>query len=195
MAGLLGSVLLFSQEYTEINISDLPKKVHAYVDEIMPGASISKAAKSLDNQQVIYGTVIRFRDGKYCMLFDKDGNFLRKVENLSAASFTSAVPPATASSATAEPPPPPGTVAMKTIPESSLPEGVRKVIRETYKSYTILEAKEVPIGQAPIYQVILRDSASDHVYLFSRKGEILSRRSYELNNSPFLGQFPKAEAR
>jgi len=187
---LLVPYLVLSQNYSEIRVPELPRGVQDYVTKNMPGGTISRAAKITENGQTVYGAVISYRDGKYSMVFDKDGNFLRKVESLSSSSLSSISKSGAVPSSSASSQPPLGTVAMKTIPESSLPAPVRKVIKETYQIYTILEAKEVPISATPVYQVILRDVKCDYVYLFNAKGDILSRRSYELKNSPFLGQFP-----
>ena len=188
---LLFPLILFSQDYEEIKVSELPKGVRDYVTNNMPGSEISRAVQGIENGQSVYATVIKFRNNKRIMVFDKEGNFLRKAENLASPST---YPPPMSNTANPKSGTAPqsgsGAIAMETIPEKSLPESIRKFLKENHTNYTILEAKHIPIGEAPLFQVILRDSQSDNVYLFNAKGEMMSKRSYELSSSPFTKQFP-----
>jgi hypothetical protein len=151
----------------------------------MPGAEISKAAKGTENGQPAFGAVIEFRGSKRIMIFDKEGNFLRKADNFN--------PP------TAEPPPSTntnthtagsGATPMESVQEKSLPDAIQKFLKENHTTYLILDAKIVPLGESPIFQIILRDATTDNNYLFNAKGDLVKKNSYELSKSPFVNQYP-----
>ena len=183
--------ILFSQDYEEIKASELPKGVKQYLNKYMPGSEISRAAKGIEHGNTIYATVIQDKSNKRILIFDEEGRFLRKAENLSSPSTD---PPPISNTANPKsesaPASKPNAVAMQTIPEKSLPESIRTFLRENHTNYTLLEITYVPFAEAPLFKILLRDAQSDNLYLFNARGEKTSKRSYELVNSPFTKQYP-----
>ncbi|MBE0646230.1 MAG: hypothetical protein IH596_00430 [Bacteroidales bacterium] len=178
-------LIIFSQDYEEIKTSELPKGVRDYVTTNMPGGEISRAVKGTDQGQTVYGTVIDFRGNKRIMIFDNEGNFLRRAENFNAPS-SDPPPPANTNTHSAGS----GAIPMEKVQEKSLPDAIKKFLKENHTTYTILDAKIVPLGEAPMFQVILRDATTDNNYLFNAKGVLMKKKSYELSKSPFVNQYP-----
>lgn len=188
---VLYPLFLFSQDYVEIKTSDLPKGVHEYVTSNMPGGVIARAVSGTEQGQTVYAAVIEFRGNKRVMVFDKEGSFLRKADNLSSSASESPAMSNTANPKSASAPESgSGAMPMQPVEEKSLPEPIRKFLKENHTTYTILEAKIVPLSESPMFQIILRDSKTDNNYLFNARGDLMKKRSYELDKSPFVGQFP-----
>lgn len=78
----LFATAVFAQTRTEIKIEQLPKKVTEYITKNMPGAKTDRAMKE-DNKGVIsYYTLITFAGQHHILVFDKDGNFVKKGDNI-----------------------------------------------------------------------------------------------------------------
>jgi hypothetical protein len=71
----------FSQTKTEIKVSDLPKSVSEYVNKSMSGFTVDKAFKVVDKGVQTYAVLVKAGDKKHALAFDKDGNFLKKIDN------------------------------------------------------------------------------------------------------------------
>lgn|GEM_PF-3325436 len=188
---LIIPLILFSQDYEEIKVSELPKGVESYVKKKMPGTEIIRAARGTESGQTIYATVLLYQGQKRIMIFDKEGNFLRKAENIS--SQTTAPPPVSDSSTPksgSAPSSKPETASQQTIPEKSLPVATQNYLKNHHTNYTLLDIKYVPFAESPIFKVVLRDATSDNVYIFNVSGEMTNKRSYTHASSPFVKQYP-----
>jgi len=82
LVAALCSTLLFSQNYSEIKASQLPKGATTYVTTNFKGMPIKKAVKIDDNGVIKYGAVLEGNGRKYTLVFDKNGKFLDKGESL-----------------------------------------------------------------------------------------------------------------
>lgn len=79
---LLFAAAVFTQTRTEIKIDQLPKKVSEYITKNLPGAKTERAMKE-DNKGVIsYYTLSSLADQHHILVFDKDGNFVKKGDNI-----------------------------------------------------------------------------------------------------------------
>lgn len=188
---ILFPLIGLSQDWTEIKPNELPKGIHDYVTSNMPGADIDRAAKGSEQGQDVYAAVINFRNSKRMMIFDAKGNFLRKADDLSSPANN---PPAMANTANPKsgsvPESTSGALKMESVQEKALPETIKKTLKDNHTTYTVLSAKLVPLGESPLFQLIVRDANTDNSYLFNAKGEQLKRTVYELNKSPFVHEFP-----
>jgi len=186
MLVFLAPFLLVAQDYEEIKPNKLPKGVHSYVDKNMPGGTIIRAAKGKENEQYVYAAIIEIRNNKRIMIFDKDGNFLRRTTSLTG---TPEPPPTKVNNTTKErsnmtiiPP--------KKMEPSELPPNIQKFLKDNHKNGRVLQAKMLTLGETPIFQIIYRDETTDNVYHFDAKGEYMKKRTYILKNSPFKHQYP-----
>lgn len=79
---LLVSTALFAQKSTEIAVSKLPAATTKYINDNLPGAKITKTHKLEENGVVTYGVGIDVKGRTHLLIFDKDGKFLKKGDNL-----------------------------------------------------------------------------------------------------------------
>jgi hypothetical protein len=79
---VLWSAFSFSQKMSEIKTSSLPKSVTEYVQKNLPGSQITKAAKVEDKGVVTYNVAVDVKGKKHILIFDKDGKFLKKGDNV-----------------------------------------------------------------------------------------------------------------
>ena len=79
---ILISTVLFAQKTTEIPVSKLPKATTDYITDNLPGAKIVKAAKVEEKGVITYNVGIDVKGKKHLLIFDKDGKFLRKGDEL-----------------------------------------------------------------------------------------------------------------
>ncbi len=179
---------LVAQDYEEIKISQLPKGVTTYVEKNMPGGTIVRAAKGVENGQDLYAAVIEIRGDKRIMIFDKDGNFVRRAKSLTSP----AEPPQTKTSTTTTTHTQSNLtlIAPKPVEPASLPENIQKFLKNNHKNGKVLESKLLTLGETPIFQIVYRDATTDNVYHFDAKGEYMKKRTYILKNSPFKYQYP-----
>lgn len=77
---VLFSTLLSAQKLTEIQSKDLPKATTDYIATNMPGSTVFKAVKAEDKGVITYNVAIDLKGRKHIMIFDKEGNFLKKGE-------------------------------------------------------------------------------------------------------------------
>jgi hypothetical protein len=178
---LLVPVFIIAQEYEEIKVSELPKTIPAYVSEVMPGGVISRAAKATENGQLYYAAVIDFRGNKRIMIFDKDGNFVKRVEKLNQQAKPvsqpgTGSPSGTPANATAN--------STKIIPAGSLPATVQSYLRQNHPNGNISEAKQLIINRIPFYQVTVSETTRDLVLTFNKDGKYLSKRTYYKQTTP-----------
>ncbi len=82
LASLFAVTFLFAQTKTEIKTTDLPKAAVKYVKDNLPGATITRAFRMEENKVISYGTVLDIQGRKHILIFDKNGNFLKKGDNL-----------------------------------------------------------------------------------------------------------------
>ncbi|MCX6305691.1 MAG: hypothetical protein NT040_12080 [Bacteroidetes bacterium] len=87
MLAAILSVTVFAQEkkMTEIKVSQLPKPVSEYVAKNLGGGAISKAGKIEENGVLSYVAMVDMAGQKRAFLFDKDGKFTGKGDNLKSA--------------------------------------------------------------------------------------------------------------
>jgi hypothetical protein len=83
---LLVALIIFSdilaQKITEFKTKDLPKSIEKYINVNMPGSTIFKAVKLDHNDKVTYSVAIDVRGKKQILVFDKNGKFLKKGDDL-----------------------------------------------------------------------------------------------------------------
>lgn len=79
---LLFTSTLFAQKMTEIKTSDLPKATTDYIATNMPGSTLFKAAKVEENGTFTYNVAVDIKGRKHILVFDKDGKFLKKGDNM-----------------------------------------------------------------------------------------------------------------
>jgi hypothetical protein len=184
---LLIAAVAGAQTITDISMSQLPKATRDYIAENMPNANITRTVKIDDKGITKYGVVFESNGRKRALIFDKDGKFLTKAENLEQATgpVHQANPQGTGTTSTtpSKNPSPPsqspssGTQS-KDIPPERLPSGIIKYINTTFPNGKILLAKQLKIGSVPIYQVKVDDGVKEHIITFNGKGNYLSKRSY-----------------
>lgn len=73
---------VFGQKTTDISPSKLPKATTDYIKENLPGAKIVRAVKADDKGVITYNVGIDVKGHKHLLVFDKDGKFLKKGDNL-----------------------------------------------------------------------------------------------------------------
>jgi hypothetical protein len=95
-AGILFSTVIFAQKSTEIPAAKLPKATTDYLKDNLPGTKIDKAFKVEDKGVVTYNVTVDVKGNKHMFIFDKDGKFLKKGDNLIQSGGTpkTATPPA-----------------------------------------------------------------------------------------------------
>ena len=79
---MMFSTLIFAQKSTEIPASKLPKATTDYIKDNLPGTKIDKAFKVEDKGVVTYNVNVDVKGKKHLFIFDKDGKFLKKGDDL-----------------------------------------------------------------------------------------------------------------
>lgn len=80
----LFSMGIFAQNgnVTEIKTTELPKETAKWVSENIPGGKIVRAGKIDDKGTISYAAVVESSGQKHSYLFDKNGKFTGKGDNL-----------------------------------------------------------------------------------------------------------------
>jgi hypothetical protein len=169
---ILVTVIAAAQSYTDIKYSELPKTTQDYVKVNLAGLDITRTVKIEDNGKTSYGVVFESRGAKHVLIFDKDGNYLQKGDDLFSQQakpkneeVTPAVP-ATASKTTTA------------ISPDQLPASARDYIKTSYASSKIVTAAQFSDKKAVFYQVQITDGSKSYVLTFDSKGNYLSKRYY-----------------
>jgi hypothetical protein len=78
------SVAIFAQDkkMTEIKTSQLPKAVSEWVSQNIAGGSITKAGKIEENGVLSYVAMVDMKGQNRAFVFDKDGKFIGKADNV-----------------------------------------------------------------------------------------------------------------
>ncbi len=84
MIAAMFSVVAFSQDkkLTELKPAQLPKEVTKWISQNLSGGTIVRAGKIEEKGVVTYGAVVEARGQKHAYLFDKDGKFTGKGDQL-----------------------------------------------------------------------------------------------------------------
>ncbi|MEI6898893.1 MAG: hypothetical protein WCL00_03365 [Bacteroidota bacterium] len=82
LIALLFTLTAFSQKTTEIKIKELPKSTTDWVKTNMPKATIDKAVKLDDKGTVTINILVNSAGRNHILVFDKNGNYLQKGDNL-----------------------------------------------------------------------------------------------------------------
>lgn len=188
-------VVMVAQDYQEIKPSDLPKGVSTYVTQHMPEGKIARAAKGLKDGKTVYAVVIEIGGNKRIMVFDENGNFLKRVESMSQINDdqdprTKGPDPNNTTNTTPNPAVAPTTY----LKENQIPPAILSYLKANLTDYSILQAKQIMMGNSPMYQLIVRDKINDYVCTFDGKGDNAKRRTYPHKSSPFKHQFPLPES-
>jgi hypothetical protein len=95
-ATILFSTVIFAQKSTEIPAAKLPKATTDYLKDNLPGTKIDKAFKVEDKGVITYNVNVDVKGKKHLFIFDKDGKFLKKGDDLiqSGGAPKTATPPA-----------------------------------------------------------------------------------------------------
>jgi hypothetical protein len=166
----LSFVVVFAQTYQEIKVSKLPKGVTNYVAANFRGAKIVKAGQGSQNGITYYGAVLEDRGRKFSMIFDKDGNFLQKVENLSKVTL-----PGTTASTTKTPVNTLMPQGVKPLPLTSMPKTVQDYVRTTYPKGTLKSSGTYSKDGSAYLLVVLYDQNRDHYLTFTQKGVYVAK--------------------
>jgi hypothetical protein len=161
-----------AQNYTDIKYSELPKTTQDYVKVNLAGLDITRTVKIEDNGKTNYGVVFESRGAKHVLIFDKDGNYLQKGDDLFSQQakpkneeVTPAVP-ATANKTTTA------------ISPDQLPANAKDYIKTSYPSSKIVTAAQFSDKKAVFYQVQVTDGSKNYMLTFDSKGNFLSKRYY-----------------
>jgi hypothetical protein len=76
------TTVLFAQKTTEVKTKDLPKATTDWVKTNMPPATIQKSIKLEDKGTVTYNVLVLSAGRKHILVFDKDGKYLQKGDDL-----------------------------------------------------------------------------------------------------------------
>ena len=81
---LILSAVIYAQNVktAEIKPSQLPKGATDYIAKNIPGGSITRAGKIEEKGEVIYGAVVEVKGTKHYYLFDKNGAFKGKGDQM-----------------------------------------------------------------------------------------------------------------
>jgi hypothetical protein len=85
LTAVLFSTILFAQKTAEIPVSKLPKAATNYITDNLPGTKIVKAAKIDDKGVITYSATVDVKGKNHVFIFDKDGKFLKKGDDLVGA--------------------------------------------------------------------------------------------------------------
>lgn len=85
LAAIMITTIMFAQKSTDIPVSKLPKAATAYITDNLPGTTITKAAKIEDKGVITYSATVDVKGKKHLFIFDKDGKFLKKGDDLVGA--------------------------------------------------------------------------------------------------------------
>lgn len=184
-------ILAQDYNYSEIKTNQLPEKTKTYISKNMPDGTIERAAKGTDQGKTVYAAIIDVDGNKRIMIFDEQGNFLRRANSLddpgNSENLRGTGPDPNNTSNTRPHP----TLAPTTMLEKDqIPPAILDYLNKQLNNFQVLQAKQVTLGTAPSYQLIIRDATHDYVYFFNSKGEFTNRRSYTHNKSPFKSLFP-----
>lgn len=73
---------VFAQKTTEIKTKDLPKATTDWIKTNMPPAVIEKSVKLDDKGTITYNVLVTSVGRKHILVFDKDGKYLQKGDDL-----------------------------------------------------------------------------------------------------------------
>ena len=78
------STMMYAQDkkMSEIKINQLPKGVADFVKQNLPGATITRAGKIEEKNEISYVAVVEVKGTKHSYVFDKDGKFKGKGDQL-----------------------------------------------------------------------------------------------------------------
>jgi hypothetical protein len=84
LAAIMMTTIMFAQKSTDIPVSKLPKAATEYLTNNLPGTTITKAAKIEDKGEITYSATVDVKGKKHLFIFDKEGKFLKKGDDLVA---------------------------------------------------------------------------------------------------------------
>ena len=84
MMAAMFSCMVFAQDrkVTELKSSQLPKETQTWITKNIPGGTITRAGKIEEKGVLTYAAVVELQGQKHAYLFDKDGKFAGKGDNL-----------------------------------------------------------------------------------------------------------------
>jgi hypothetical protein len=82
VVAIVFATVIYAQKTTDIKTKDLPKATTEWVTTNMPKATIDKAVKLDDKGTITYNILVLSAGRKHILIFDKDGKFLMKGDNL-----------------------------------------------------------------------------------------------------------------
>ena len=175
-----------AQKYTEIKVSQLPQATRDYLTQNMPGADITKAVQIDNKGTLYYGVVFENRGRKRVLIFDKDGNFYQKGDNLNVQPKPE-TPPVQSAKGTSETDPPekesptvknPANPNLQPIPPRNLPAVVTDYLQTNFPEGRITACNELKQSEIIFYQVTVNEGLKEHIVTFNSKGNYLSKRTY-----------------
>ena len=86
LASVILSFTVIAQKMTDVKFSGLPEQVGKYIKDKVPGAKMVKAVKIEDKGSVKYNVAIDLKGKKFVYVFDKNGKFLKKEDDVTAPS-------------------------------------------------------------------------------------------------------------
>jgi hypothetical protein len=165
------TVALWAQNYTDIKKSDLPKTTQDYIKVNLAGLDVTRTVKIEDNGKTNYGVVFESRGAKHVLIFDKEGNYLQKGDDLFSGQGK-------AKSNEDPPVAPTANKSTTAISANQLPAKVQDYIKTNYAGSKIVTASQFSDKKAVFFQVQVTDGSRNHLLTFDSKGNYLSKRYY-----------------
>ena len=165
--------LVAGQEFTDIKISQLPKKAQEYLASNMKGMTPIRTVKIEKNGILSYGVVYEVDGRKRVLGFDKDGNFTQKVATTTPSNPTS-TPANSSGTAAADP----TGVKTTAIAADKLPATVQSYIKTKLPAGKIVVSNQLTEKGVVSYQVTVIDGNTSHVMTFDSKGKYLSEQTF-----------------
>jgi hypothetical protein len=100
MIAAMFSLVIFAQDkkMTEVKVDQLPKEATKWITQNLAGGTITRAGKIEEKGVTSYVAVVEVKGQKHAYLFDKDGKFTGKGDNMKGQ-----VPPPSKAPATPKP--------------------------------------------------------------------------------------------
>ena len=176
------SCFVFPQQYEEISIAKLPKGVKDYVTQNFKNVKIIRAAQSVQNNEKIYGAVIEADGRKYSMIFDKNGTFIQKADDLLKSLAPSGKTGSMGGSSggttgglTGGPANPKRTI--RPLPLMSCPKGVQDYIAKNYPKATVISSGQYTEKGQGFFVVTVSEKGKDYTFHFTSQGQNMPNRT------------------
>jgi len=177
-----------AQTPQEISINDLPKAAKDYVATAVPEAKIIRAASGSQNGVFYYAAVAEGRGRKFTFIFDKNGKFLQKVDDLSKINLQSSTlgggTASTPATGNAQP------ENYRDLPLQSCPVKVQQYIKDRHPKGKVIKSGQYTKKGQGFFLVVVNDNNLDYNLHFSSKGDYMAKSSKITPAMPSKGTTP-----